>query len=197
LIRYLLKNRHSTPVEHCSMTFFVHAPAFVWWEWVRHRFISMTCLEDSFNLESGRYRELAPTFWVPRRDRRMVPVDGFKPARPEFDPASDDVYDRTVKRLRGTHLVAWAAYREMIADGVATEVARSALGFGVYYSGWVTTNLRNALAFLSLRTSNPEATTRSYPQAEIEECAVQIEKSIETTFPLVYRAFVECGRVAP
>jgi thymidylate synthase (FAD) len=37
LIGYLMKHRHGTPFEHSSLTFFVHAPIFVWREWHRHR----------------------------------------------------------------------------------------------------------------------------------------------------------------
>jgi len=37
LINYLVKMRHGTPFEHSSLTFFVHAPIFVWREWHRHR----------------------------------------------------------------------------------------------------------------------------------------------------------------
>lgn len=37
LINYLMKHRHGTPFEHNAMTFFVHAPIFVWREWHRHR----------------------------------------------------------------------------------------------------------------------------------------------------------------
>jgi thymidylate synthase ThyX len=37
LINYLMKMRHGTPFEHASLTFFVHAPIFVWREWHRHR----------------------------------------------------------------------------------------------------------------------------------------------------------------
>ncbi len=37
LINYLVKMRHGTPFEHSALTFFVHAPIFVWREWHRHR----------------------------------------------------------------------------------------------------------------------------------------------------------------
>ncbi len=37
LIGYLMRNRHGTPFEHNSMKFFVHAPIFVFREWMRHR----------------------------------------------------------------------------------------------------------------------------------------------------------------
>lgn len=37
LINYLVKHRHGSPFEHGSITFYVHAPLFVWREWHRHR----------------------------------------------------------------------------------------------------------------------------------------------------------------
>jgi thymidylate synthase ThyX len=40
------------------MTFYVRAPIFVFREFMRHRTFS-------YNEESGRYRELAPEFYVP------------------------------------------------------------------------------------------------------------------------------------
>lgn len=35
LINYLMKSLHGSCFEHSSMTFFVHAPIFVWREWHR------------------------------------------------------------------------------------------------------------------------------------------------------------------
>jgi thymidylate synthase (FAD) len=87
LIRYLMKHRHGTPFEHAALTFFVHAPIFVFREWHRHR------IGFSYNEESARYKEMEPTFWVPRRERLMVPAKGFKPARPQFVLATRDQHD--------------------------------------------------------------------------------------------------------
>lgn len=36
LISYLMKHRHGTPFEHGFMSFYIHAPLFVWREWHRH-----------------------------------------------------------------------------------------------------------------------------------------------------------------
>ena len=49
LINYLARERHGSPFEHTSMTFFVSAPIFVFREFMRHRIAS-------YNEESGRYR---------------------------------------------------------------------------------------------------------------------------------------------
>ena len=58
LINFLMRDRHGTPFEHNSMTFFVSAPIFVFREFHRHRIAS-------YNEESGRYKNLQPVFYVP------------------------------------------------------------------------------------------------------------------------------------
>ena len=65
LINYLARERHGSPFEHTSMTFFISAPIFVFREFMRHRIAS-------YNEESGRYRELSPVFYVPNKDRKLV-----------------------------------------------------------------------------------------------------------------------------
>ena len=65
LINYLMRDRHGSPFEHNSMTFFVSAPIFVFREFMRHRIAS-------YNEESGRYRQLDPVFYVPGPERNLV-----------------------------------------------------------------------------------------------------------------------------
>ncbi len=47
LINYLMRDRHGSPFEHNSMTFFISAPIFVFREFMRHR------VGWSYNEESG------------------------------------------------------------------------------------------------------------------------------------------------
>lgn len=190
LIDYLMRMRHGTPFEHSLLTFFVHAPAFVWWEFVRHR------VGHSFNLESSRYKKLDPVFWVPRVDRKLVPSPCHKSARPSFvaDAGRAEFAART---LSLAYAEAYRRYEEMIEAGIASEVARAALPFAVYFSGWVTVNPRSLMAFLSLRTHDPAAHFVSYPQAEIEEVARCIERLFSEGWPLCYEAFCRNGRVGP
>ena len=67
LINYLARERHGSPFEHTSMTFFVSAPIFVFRECMRHRIAS-------YNEESGRYRELNPVFYVPDENRKLIQI---------------------------------------------------------------------------------------------------------------------------
>lgn len=191
LINYLLANRHGSPFEHSLLTFFVHAPAMVWWEWVRHR------IGHSFNLESGRYKVLDPVFWIPSQERKLIPAEGHKSARPKFDAPDEDTYELVVECMASAYRGNWNHYQSLLEMGVANEVARSVLGFGIYYSGWVTVNPRSLMAFLSLRTHEPDATFVSRPQAEIEQAARVAEQFLAEGWPLTYAAFNRNGRVGP
>lgn len=190
LIRYLMKMRHGTPFEHSSLTFFVHAPIFVWREWQRHRIAS-------YNEESARYKTLEPVFYVPPRDRPLMKVEGWKPGRPKFLPCDAAVYDRLVANLTNAYRVAYAAYEDNLALGIDPGLARDCLPVGIYSSCWVTVNPRSLMHFLSLRTHEPAAAHVSYPLYEIEVAARQVEELFARHWPITYKAFCDVGRVAP
>lgn len=188
LIRYLMKQRHSSPFEHSSLTFFVHAPIFVYRDWIRHRSMS-------YNEESGRYKKLDPVFWIPRKERPMTPAPGYKSARPEFVQTPEHTYEDLVSRMKEVYTLCYQNYEQSINNGISNEVARAILPVGIYSSMWVSTNVRNLMHFLSLRTHDKTAAYVSYPQAEIEEAARVIEEVFKLGWPLTYKAFNECGRV--
>lgn len=189
LISYLMKHRHGTPFEHASMTFFVHAPIFVWREWHRHR------IGFSYNEESGRYKQLDRVFYIPPRDRPMMKVDGWKPGRPKFLRCEDNaVYESLCRNLRESYSIAYENYEENLALGIDPGLARDCLPVGIYSSCWVTCNPRSLMAFLSLRTSDAG---KSYPLYEIEEAAKACELIFKEGWPLTWKAFQEAGRIAP
>jgi thymidylate synthase (FAD) len=192
LISYLMKHRHGTPFEHSALTFFVHAPIFVWREWHRHR------IGFSYNEESGRYKQLDPVFYLPDRDRPMMKVDGWKPGRPKFTRCEDDeTFAALCSNLRHGYSVGYEMYLKNLALGVDPGLARDCLPVGIYSACWVTCNPRSLMAFLSLRTHEPESKFVSYPLAEIELAARVAEQSLAAGWPLTYRAFCEQGRVGP
>lgn len=190
LINYLVKQRHGTPFEHAALTFFVHAPIFVWREWHRHR------IGFSYNEESGRYKVLEPVFWAPDGDRKITPGPDHKPARPSF-VADKTKADHAYCQLAAAYFEAYTRYRNMIDFGIANEVARACLPVGIYSSCWVTCNPRSLMAFLSLRTHEPAAKFVSYPQAEIEQAARVAETLFAEGWPITYASFVKNGRVGP
>ena len=191
LVRYLVKHRHGTPFEHGLMTFLVEAPIFVFREWHRHR------VGWNYSETSGRYRELEPVFWVPGLERKLKPAPGYKAARPEFVEGDEADHEAIQTSCRLAYRGAWQSYQVMLACGVALEVARAVLPVGIYSSMYATANPRSLMHFLSLRTHEPEAANVSYPQAEIEDCARQMEAAFARLYPLTHAAFCEFGRRAP
>ena len=192
LINYLVMHRHGTPFEHSAITFFVHAPIFVWREWHRHR------IGFSYNEESGRYKQLDPIFYVPDRDRPMMCVPGWKPGRPKFTRCEDDsVFQTLFGNLTCSYQLAYRMYQENLNLGVDPGLARDCLPVGIYSGCWVTCNPRSLMAFISLRTHEPEAKQVSYPLWEIDVAARACEQALEVGWPITYAAFVANGRVAP
>ena len=188
LINYLARERHGSPFEHTSMTFFVSAPIFVFREFMRHRIAS-------YNEESGRYRELRPVFYIPNKDRKLVQVG--KTGAYTFVDGTPEQLDVTVNAIKETCIVAYDNYQKILASGVAREVARAVLPVTLYSSMYVTMNARALMNFLSLRTSSEGSHFPSYPQREIEMVAEKMEKHFAELMPMTYAAFQKSGRIAP
>lgn len=188
LINYLARERHGSPFEHTSMTFFVSAPIFVFREFMRHRIAS-------YNEESGRYRELRPVFYIPNKDRKLVQVG--KTGAYTFIDGTPEQLEITVNAIKETCTLAYENYQKILASGVAREVARAVLPVTLYSSMYVTMNARALMNFLSLRTSSEGSHFPSYPQREIEMVAEKMEKHFAELMPMTYAAFQKSGRIAP
>ena len=206
LLNYLMKLRHGSPFEAGALTLYVHAPIFVWREWHRHRIgfsyadygLDEGTLGQSFNEESGRYKQLDPVFYLPPRDRPMMKVEGWKPGRPKFLHCDDALTYRVLcDNLRRSCTLAYREYEKNLALGIDPGLARDCLPVGIYSSCWVTANPRSLMAFLSLRTHEPAAKFVSYPLHEIEVAARKVETIFAEHWPLTHRAFCEQGRVGP
>ena len=188
LINYLMRDRHGSPFEHNSMTFYVQAPIFVFREFMRHRIAS-------YNEESGRYRELRPVFYVPAPERKLGLVG--KPGASDFIDGTPEQTEIVDEATREASAHAFAAYQRMLDAGVAREVARIVLPLNTYSSMYVTMNARSLMNFLSLRTKVEGSHFPSFPQREIEMCAEKMEDLWATLMPMTHSAFAANGRVAP
>jgi thymidylate synthase (FAD) len=188
LINYLARERHGSPFEHTSMTFFISAPIFVFREFMRHRIAS-------YNEESGRYRELKPVFYIPSKERKLVQIG--KAGAYTFVDGTPEQFDITVAAVKETCNLAYANYQKMLDAGVAREVARAVLPVTLYSSMYVTMNARALMNFLSLRTAREGSHFPSYPQREIEMVAEKMEAHFAKLMPITYGAFQKSGRIAP
>lgn len=189
LINYLMRDRHGSPFEHNSMTFFISAPIFVFREFMRHR------VGWSYNEESGRYRQLEPVFYVPGESRKLVQQG--RPGKYEFVEGTPEQYKLTSGVMEDSYRRAYEAYEEMLAAGVAREVARAVLPVGLFSSMYATCNARSLMHFLGLRTQHEQAKVPSFPQREIEMVGERMEAHWARLMPLTYGAFNANGRIAP
>jgi len=189
LINYLVKNRHGSPFEHNSMTFRISAPIFVFREFMRHR------IGWSYNEVSARYKEMEPKFWVYPPTRPLIQQGSsahpdLVSGHPALTPLTNAVMEKSYRK-------AWKAYKELLEDGMANEVARSVLPVGLFSEMYATCNARSLMAFLSLRVDDGNATFSTKPQWEIENVAMKMEEEFQILFPATWSAFNKNGRVSP
>lgn len=185
LVKWLYRERHASPFEHCVMTFRIEAPIFITREILRHRI-------SSFNEESGRYRVLRGVFYSPSGTRKLKQIG--KVGNYEFTDGSP--FQKALVKV-GTvagPVVSWWIYKAMIKAGVSREVARMVLPVSIYSSLYYTANLRSILNFLSLRKDwGDDAAVRSHPQAEIDEVATKIALAVAAKYPNVWESFSKNG----
>jgi thymidylate synthase (FAD) len=152
-------------------------------------------VHNSYNEESGRYRELQPVFYVPGEDRKLVQQG--RPGKYEFVHGTAEQRKAVLTAMEESYGQSYAAYQEMLAAGVAREVARATLPVGLFSSMYATCNARSLMHFLGLRTQHELARVPSFPQREIEMVGEKMEAAWAELMPLTHAAFNANGRVSP
>jgi thymidylate synthase (FAD) len=145
LINYLWKNRHTTPFEAVVFTFEVKAPIFVFRQWHRHR-------TWSFNELSARYRELPEEFYVPEPGKIGRQSAGNKQKRVIDDDPNVAWGEAISNDIAESCRMSFVQYRTLLNRGVPRELARVVLPLGTYSHMFATIDLRNLLAFFTLRS---------------------------------------------
>lgn len=175
LINFLYRERHMSPFEHGSFTFFVDTPIFVAREFMRHRTFS-------YNETSGRYKELEPRFYLPNSQRPLL--QSGKIGSYKFVPGNQKQFGAVVENTMDAYEGSWEAYQKMLNEGVAREVARNVLPVGIMTQFYATANPRNVMQFLQLRNDDNAL-------HEIREVAVRIEEEFARAMPLTYGAYLK------
>jgi thymidylate synthase (FAD) len=179
LLRFLMDQRHGTPFEHNYLRFRVRAPMFVFWEWKRHRVAS-------YNVESARYVELRPDFYIPETSR----VQRGKPGKYTFEIGNVGQDTWLKEKLTEHSEQSFQLYQAAIDGGIAKEQARIFLPTNIYVEFIFSVNARSLMNFLSLRNHDSA-------MWEIQEYARVIEHLWSEVMPDTAKAFIENGRIAP
>ena len=178
LIRYLVKNRHTTPLEQVTFAFHVRLPIFCARQWIRHR-------TGSFNEESARYGELASDFYVPSIDRLMVAGQSKKNKQGSTKAPFDGAMAMAIQDEMKRHFDdCYSEYKMLLEHGLARELARCVLPVSIYTQWYWKTDLHNLMHFLKLRI-HPHA------QWEMRQYAEAILPMAEAIAPYAMEAWKE------
>ncbi|HVY63928.1 MAG TPA: FAD-dependent thymidylate synthase [Gammaproteobacteria bacterium] len=168
LTDYLVRNKHTTPIEFCQVRFYMKMPIFVARQLVRHR-------TASINEVSYRYVQAAREFYVPAPERCQRKAETNKQGSSEQtvdDPA-------TVRYLiQESGNAAFDTYEHLLDRGLAPELARTVLPCGTYTEWYWQNDLHNTLHMLGLRL-DPHA------QFEIRVYAEAMLDLLRPVFPTI------------
>jgi thymidylate synthase (FAD) len=177
LIKYLIKENHTSPFEHNVITLKFKVPLFVARQHMRHR-------TWSFNEVSRRYTSLDIDFYSPQffreqhQSNRQASV-----ANSNFDPVlyniKGEFADHPCQSSEAlqTHIESSLfLYNKMLNSGIAREQARMVLPQNLYTTYIGTVNLNNLIKFIKLRDHEGA-------QQEIQDMALACKAIAKSVWP--------------
>ncbi|HWV45478.1 MAG TPA: FAD-dependent thymidylate synthase, partial [Nitrospira sp.] len=128
----------------------------------------------------GRYKELEPRFYLPRKGRPLVQVG--RPGKYTFESGTLYQFQQVTDIHSDLFERAWIAYQNQLGMGIAKEVARNVLPLATMTQFYATTNPRNLMQFLTLRDE-------VHALDEIRAVAEVMRDILASTMPLTYNVF--------
>lgn len=183
LIKYLIKNNHTSPFEHCSLTFRFTVPLFIRSQHHRHR-------TWAYNEISRRYTSIDMEFYEPSKFRTQHESNRQASKDEDIDPlscyrfADFSCFNKASKLVKMHNKCSLELYNSLVKEGVCREQARGVLPQNLYTSYYGTCNLHNLIKFINLRS-------HSGAQWEIQQVAKACQTIAEKHFPITMAAFKE------
>lgn len=171
LIDYLIKNRHTSPLESVVLVFHMKLPIFVARQFVRHRTARISEV-------SARYSMMEEEFHCPEVWRSQSTQN----KQCSGDPLPEDAQDIASGILCDTYDIVYKAYRSLLDMGVSREQARIVLPVGIYTEWYFQMDLNNLFKFLALRM-HPHA------QEEARQYARAMYTRAQAVVPVACSAF--------
>ncbi len=185
LIRYLVRHRHTTPLEMCELKLHVKLPIFVARQWIRHRTANV-------NEYSARYSIMDREFYLPEPQQLAAQSTTNRQGREQ--PLSPEQAAAVLELLRTDAQRCYDHYEELLNEDdarqrrrpedpqLARELARMNLTLNFYTQWYWKVDLHNLLHFLALRSD-------SHAQYEIRVYAEVIGQLVERWVPAAWGAF--------
>lgn len=178
LIRYLMRHRHTTPLEMVELKFHIRTPMDCWRQWIRHRTASVNEYSTRYSVAIDSAQKTPPNEWRTQSTINKQGSSGFLEKTKGIELSEEE------KEL---HRLSRGIYEERLKEGVAREQARKDLPLSTYTESYWKIDLHNLLHFLGLRMD-------LHAQKEIREYATIIgEEILSKVAPIAYKAFKEYG----
>jgi thymidylate synthase (FAD) len=186
LIRYLVKNRHTSTLEHNVVTFKFTVPLFVRGQHHRHR-------TWSYNEISRRYTDMNIRFYEPKEFRTQHKSnrqasnenDTINPQINTYSPACSQPVPRLASDLiKSYHKDSLKLFDDLIGAGVCREQARGVLPQNMYTEYYGTVNLNNLIKFINLRDDD-------HAQWEIQKVAQACKEIATELWPVAMKTYNE------
>jgi thymidylate synthase (FAD) len=181
LIKFLIREGHTSPFRHAALTFEVYAPLFVarqWWKYA----VSSTHVDDQngWNESSRRYITEQEEFYVPSASSWRSKPENSKQGSGE--PVDSSVGFYYTNKLAENINSAVSTYHEAMKDGIAPEIARLFLPAYAMYVRWRwTVSLQGLMTFLDQRLEHDA-------QKEIQDYAKAVDSLATNVFPETFKA---------
>lgn len=174
LIRYLMRNKHTSPFEMVEFKFHVKLPIFVARQWIRHRTANV-------NEYSGRYSEMKDEFYVPELEQLRHQSAMNKQGR-----AAEQLPGETARLVQDKMAVTqkrlFNEYDEYLGLNLARELARINLPLSNYTEWYWKIDLHNLFHFFRLRLDG-------HAQYEIRIYAEKMAELVKPFVPVAWEAF--------
>ena len=178
LIKYLIKHRHTSTLEHNAVTFRFCVPLYVRSQHHRHR-------TWAYNEISRRYTDVDIRFYEPQAFRTQHKSNRQASNAEELiDPVLDGWRDTASDCVGELHETCLQFFNKLIEAGVCREQARGVLPQNMYTEYYGTCSLLNALKFISLRSHEGA-------QWEIRKVAEAMLEILEDLYPITIAAYKE------
>lgn len=179
LIDYLVRHRHTSTMEHCSVTFRFVVPLFIRSQHHRHR-------TWAYNEISRRYTDIDLRFYESKKLRTQHKSNRQASNTTDFiDPQINVGWGSVstcTEAIHEHHAMSLELYENLISAGVCREQARGILPQNLYTEYYGTVNLSNLMKFIDLRTHDGA-------QWEIQEVANACLSIAEDLWPVAVKSY--------
>jgi thymidylate synthase (FAD) len=186
LLRYLVRHKHTSPLEMAEVKFHLKLPIVVMRQLVRHRTANL-------NEASGRYSEMSDEFYIPTDDYLAPQSTTNKQGR--AGSFSAEIRTEIRSLIQSIVDIAYGGYKMLLGDapsrlkdldeeypGLSRELSRIVLPVSNYTECYWKCDLHNFFNFCRLRMD-------SHAQQEIRDFATAMYNLAKPYFPLAAEAF--------